>query len=273
MANTWRCMQSSWWILKQDKELLLFPVFSGIAAALILVSFLLPLLNPDTQAYLQRPDTDDRIILLLLFLFYFANYFVLIFFNSAIVACAIKRTRGGDPTVTYGLQAAWSRLPQILGWALLTSTVGFILRLIEERFELVGRIIIAMLGMAWTVTSYLVVPVLVVEGKGPVDAYSESVSLLKRSWGEQLIGNLGFGLIFMLLGILPVGLLMLAAMTGSGLAVMTVIAVSAVYLVILSLIQSTLQAIFQAAVYCYAVDGQAPAGFDEQALAGAFRRR
>ena len=273
LSNTWQIMKSSWWILRQDKELLLFPVFSGIAAALILISFIIPLFNTDTLNYLEQHGEDDPLVYLLAFLFYFANYFVLIFFNSAIVACAVKRAEGGDPTVGCGLRAAWQRLPQIFGWALLTSTVGFILRLLEERFQAVGSIIIALLGMAWTVTSYLVVPILVVDGRGPIDAYRQSVSLLRRTWGEQLIGNLGFGLIFFFLGILPIGLFILAAMTGSGMAVVSIIVISAIYLIGLALVQSTLHAIFQAAVYYYAVHGKAPAGFDDRILAETFRQK
>lgn len=272
-SNTWQIMKSSWWILRQDKELLLFPVFSTIAAALILISFALPLFNADTLNYLEQHGENDPLVYLLAFLFYFANYFILIFFNSAIVACTVKRAEGGDPTVVYGLRAAWQRLPQIFGWALLTSTVGFILRVLEERFQVVGSIVIALLGMAWTVTSYLVIPILVVEDRGPIDAYRESVTLLRRTWGEQLIGNLGFGLIFFFLGILPIGLFILAAMTGSGMAVASVIVISVIYLVGLVLVQSTLQAIFQAAVYYYAVNGKAPVGFDDRILADTFRQK
>lgn len=269
--NTWRIMKSSWWVLKQDKELLIFPVFSTLAALLILASFALPFLSADTWNYLDSAGKGDPLLYLAAFLFYFANFFVVIFFNSAIVACAIKRMDGGDPTVGYGLHAAWQRLPQIVAWALLTSTVGFLLRVIEERVPMVGKIVVGLLGMAWAVTSYMVVPVVVMEGKGPINAYRDSVAMLKRSWGEQLIGNVGFGLIFFLLGILPVALVVLVAMTGSGLAIVSVLVISALYLMGLALVSSTLQAIFQAAVYRYVVDGEAPAGFDADALAGAFR--
>lgn len=272
-SNTWRIMKSSWWVLKQDKELLIFPVFSSIAALLILASFALPFLNAETWSYLDNAGEGDPLLYLAGFLFYFANFFVVIFFNSAIVACAIKRMEGGDPTVGYGLRAAWHRLPQIVAWALLTSTVGFLLRVIEERVPLAGKIVVGLLGMAWAVTSYMVVPLVVIEGKGPIDAYRDSVAMLKRSWGEQLIGNVGFGLIFFLLGILPVALVILVAMTGNGLAIVTVLVISALYLLGLGLVSATLQAIYQAAVYRYVVDGQAPAGFDNDALAGAFRAK
>lgn len=273
-SRTWAMMGASWRVLKQDKELLLFPVLSSIAALLVLASFAAPLVfNEGARHYLDSADKQDPLLYGISFLFYFLNYFVIIFFNSALMACVFKRMDGDNPTLGDGLRAAWQRLPQIFGWALLTSSVGFLLRVLEERVPMVGRIVIALLGMAWTVTSYLVVPVVVAEGKGPIAAYKSSVQLLKRSWGEQIIGNVSFGLIFVLLGILPVGLVMLVALTGSGVAIGTAIALSAVYLIALALVQSTLQTIYNAAIYRYAVDGSAPSGFDTDSLSQSFRRK
>lgn len=273
LSRTWGMMRASWWVLKQDKELLLFPVLSTIAAVLVVVSFALPLFGLGLMSNLDQGGEGNPLIYVIAFAFYFVNYFVIIFFNSAIVACAIQRMEGGNPTVGSGLSAAWQRLPQILGWALVTSTVGFILRMIEERVGFVGQIIVAVLGMAWTVTSFLVVPVLVVEGKGALQAYKDSVGMLKRTWGEQLMGNIGFGLVFMLLGLPAAVVVVLSFASGSPTAVMVAVGLSALYLVSLGVVQSTLQAIYQAAVYRYAVDGRAPAGFDEQLMAESFRHK
>ena len=121
------------------------------------------------------------------------------FFNTAIIACAINRLQGGEPSVGYGFSVAMSRIHLILGWALLSATVGLALRIIEDRSERVGQFVTGLLGMAWTVMSYLVVPILVVEQKGPFAALKESSVLLKKTWGERLVGNSSFGLIFFLL--------------------------------------------------------------------------
>lgn len=269
-ARTWRLMGESWNLLKKDRELVLFPVFSGIAAAAVIASFAIPLFTGHTLEQFQRGRRPDFGFYVLWFLFYFCTYFVTIFFNSGLIACALKRMNGGDPTVGFGLRAAWERFPQILGWALMASTVGFILRMIEQRVGFIGRIVVSMLGMAWSVTSFLVVPVVVAEGRGPIEAYRESVSLFRRSWGEQIIGNVSFGLIFALafVPMVVVGAIALDAYPPSA---PVVIAIGVVYLVALGLVQSTLQSIYQAAVYRYASDGAAPVGFDDEALAGAFR--
>ena len=276
ISYTWGMMKASWWVLMKDKELLLFPLFSGICCLLVIASFALPLYK--TGAW-RPPAPEERTAFTqaayyaLLFLFYFCNYFVIIFFNSAVIACAVFRMRGGNPTLSTGISAALARLPQIVGWALVSATVGLILRIIEERSKKIGQIVSAILGAAWSVTTFLVIPILVVERKGPFRSFKESAVLLKKTWGEQLIGNFGFGVIFFLLGfgaLVPFGLAVVAP-TAILKGVLIVAAVG--YLILMALIQSTLQTIFQAAVYLYAREGKAPEGFDQAALASAMRTR
>lgn len=271
-ARTWQLMGASWQLLKQDKRLVMFPLISSVALVLVIVMFSVPLLATDqARQYFSNPNHSAGPMYLVLFLFYFVSYFVMIFFNSALIACVLKQMNGGQPTLGDGLSAAWQRLPQILGWALLSSTVGFLLRLLEQRVGFIGRIVVGLLGMAWTVTSFLVVPVLVAEGDGPIASYKRSVEMLKRSWGEQIIGNVSFGLIFMLLGIVPAIIVVIIAAAAGPAVLVAVGAIVVIYLVALGLVQSTLQTIYQAAVYRYAADGQAPKGFDGELIADAFR--
>ncbi|MGD1000342.1 MAG: DUF6159 family protein [Candidatus Brocadiia bacterium] len=274
ISYTFDMMRSSWEVLKAEKQLVLFPLISGICCLLVLASFALPLWAvgfPNSEQLQQRPVLYYG----LLFLFYFMNYFIVIFFNSAVIACAIVRMRGGEPTLSTGIHAALSRLPQIAGWALVAATVGLILRALEnvarKRGNWVGQIVAGMLGMAWSVVTFLVVPILVVEKKGPFEALKESVTLLRKTWGEQLVGGFSFGLVFMLLGLggfIPLFLGFNILHTVMPLGVL-LIAVGAIYLIGLSVVQSTLQTIFQAAVYLYARDGRAPRGFDESCLSSA----
>ena len=264
-------MSDCWQVLKQDKELLLFPLISGICCLLLLASFAVPLYQtgawepPGKDAATSRQVTYYGI----LFLFYVCNYFVVVFFNAAIVACATIRMSGGNPTIGDGFRAAASRLPVIVGWAIVSATVGLVLRLIEDRSEKVGRIVAGLLGMAWTVVSFLVVPILVVENKNPIAALKDSTVLLKRTWGEQLVSNFSFGMIFFLLGIPAFVLIFLGVYAGSTTALIVCVALAVVYLIVLSLIQSALQSIFQAALYLYARDGQVAQGFRAEALSGA----
>jgi hypothetical protein len=269
LSHTWSLMGASWRVLKQDKEILIFPFLSGICCLLVLASFAIPIISNESWELPEEDASTKQQILYYgtLFLFYFCNYFVIVFFNSAVIACAAIRMEGGDPTTGDGFRAALSRLPLIFGWALVSATVGLILRIIEDRSKAVGRIVAGLLGMAWTVVSFLVVPILVIERKDPISAVKESAILLKKTWGEQLIGNFSFGLIFLLLNIPAFILVALGFFSESTVVLITCIILAVIYLIIIALIQSALQAIFQAAVYLYAREGEAPAGFEPDLLA------
>ena len=126
---------------------------------------------------------------MVLFLFYFANYFVIVFFNSALVACAIGRLRGNSPTIGDGLRVAVARIPQIVAWALLSGTIGLVLKLIESSSEKAGQFVSGLLGMAWTIVTYFVVPVLVMEKATPWDAVKRSTSLIEKDLGRIAEGR------------------------------------------------------------------------------------
>jgi hypothetical protein len=281
IGNTWNLMGASWDVLKKDKEILVFPFLSGISCLLVLASFAIPIVMSESwRPPAGEAETIHQVIYYgTLFLFYFCNYFVITFFNSAIVACAAIRMGGGDPTIKDGMKAAFSRVHLIAGWALVSATVGLILRMIEGRNRGVGRFVAGLLGMAWTVVSFLVVPALVIDNKGPVEAFKESTRLLKRTWGEQLVSNFSFGMIFFLLGLPGLALIFLgitlASKGGANAGVMLGVfaGLGALYFLILSLVQSALHAIFQAALYMYARDGAAPSGFESGVLDGAMTQR
>lgn len=273
-ARTWRLMGASWQMLVQDKRLVVFPLISGIALAAVVALFAVPMfvtMGMHVHAAGQLHASPQ--MYLAMFVFYFLAYFVIIFFNAGLIACVLKQMDGEQPTIGYGLAFAWQRLLQICGWALLTSSVGILLRMFEERVGFIGRLIVGLLGMAWSVTSFLVVPVLVVEGSGPIESYRRSVEMLKRTWGEQIIGNVSFGLLFALFGIGPAIVLFAVAIKLGPAALLVAGAILTVWLIALGLVQSTLQTIYQAAIYRYAANGEAPAGFDDGMIAEAFREK
>jgi len=210
---------------------------------------------------------------IVLFLFYLVEYTVVYFFSTALVGAALIRLRGGDPTVKDGFKIAVSRLMPIIGWALVSATVGLVLNILsnnsKEKGRGIGSFISSLLGAAWNVITFLVVPVVAVEGLGPFKAVKRSWNLLKRSWGEQIAGTLSIGLVFGLIGILG-GLLLVGV--GVGLTVLLESALPAIlfggvlvlFIMALSLLSSTLSGIFSASVYAYAAEGQV--GLIDEAL-------
>ena len=209
------------------------------------------------------------------FVFYVVAYSVAFFFNTALVGAAMIRLDGGDPTVRDGIRIAMSRLPAIIGYAIIAATVGMILRWISERAGIVGSIVAGILGFAWSVATFLVVPVLVVEQVGPIEAVKRSSAMLKKTWGEQLVGGFGIGLVFGLI-MLAVGIIGGAIIVGLA-AVSTALMVVGIVALILAvgavaLVASALGGIYTAAVYRYATTGEA-GEFGTDALAGAFRQK
>lgn len=276
ISTGWELVQQSFRVLKLDKELLLFPVMSGIACLFVMASFAVPLWMSGAIAQAaQDQESTVRGVLtyVLLFSFYFANYFVIIFFNSALVACAVIRLKGGNPTVGDGIGAAMARLPQIAGWALVSATVGMILKGLEKNSKGIGRFIIGLLGVGWSIMTFFVVPILVVEQKGPIAAIQRSIEVMKRTWGESLTAHFGIGLISFLLsliGIIPMVLGFFALSSqlvpvGIGLIVIGVVLILAV-----SLVTSALNSIILAALYIYASEGQVPRHFDSSLIRTAF---
>ncbi|MCA9040397.1 MAG: hypothetical protein KDA65_08630 [Planctomycetaceae bacterium] len=262
IGNTWELMGASWDLLKKDKELLFFPVFSSICCLLVSATFLLPfyMINENLVPPAQEAPVQEQVIYYgVLFLFYVANYFVMTYFNAAVIGAAVKRMMGKNPTLGDGFKFANRRLPQIFGWAIVSATVGLILRLIEDRSEKVGAIVAGLLGTVWTLTSFLVIPILVVEGIGPIQSLTKSTKMLKQTWGEQLVSNFSFGVIFFFLNIpsliLLIGGFFLIAAKEMFVLGVTLIAVGIVLLLLLGIIQSCLQSIFQAALYVFARQG------------------
>jgi hypothetical protein len=278
-ARSWGLMKASAALLRSDKALLAFPLLSGLCSLVVAASVLLPVALAAIASDGHALDRDrwSPAIWLLMFVFYLVQYFVIVFFNTALAGCALRHLRGEPARLSDGLALARSRWASILGYALIAATVGLFLRALQERLGLVGRLMVGLVGLAWTVATFLVVPVLASQDVGPVDAVRRSVELLKRTWGENLIGNVGLGAAFglmtfvaMLLGALLIGG---AVALHSLPAVVTAVVVVVVALVLLSLVQASLQGIYAAALYCYAEGGEAGAGFEPALLEGAFRAK
>lgn len=274
-SRSWALMKASAAVLRSDKSLLMFPLVSGMCSLLVAASFLIPVLVLAVAGERAGRDGLAPIAYVFLFAFYLVQYFVIIFFNTGLAGAALCHLRGEPASFAGGMAIAKSRWSSILGYALIAATVGLFLRALQERLGLIGRLVVGFLGLAWTVATFLVVPVLASEAIGPVDAVKRSVELLKRSWGENLIGNAGLGVVFGLLMLLAVllstGLIVGALALHSIVALVLAIALVAVGLTLLGLVQASLQGVYSAALYRYAEDGEAGAGFEPALLEQAFR--
>jgi len=264
IKRSWALAKTSLEVLKKDKELVIFPIISGIAMLFITAGFAIPTLLGNVIDGMF--NTGIPILgYVVLFAFYLVQYMVVYFFNTALVGAAMIRLRGGDPTVKDGFRIAFSRIGPIAGWALLSATVGLVLNIFSGKGDKKGSgictLISRFLGAAWNIVTFLVVPVLAIEGLGPVKALKRSWELLKKSWGEQIAGTLSIGAVFGLIGLLG-GLLLVGLAVGISIVLESFIPaiifgfLLIVFIMVISLISSSLNGIFTAAVYAYAVDGQ-----------------
>ena len=276
MANGWNLAKECWKVLMLDKELMVFPLISMIACGLILASFVAPLvasglLDPDAGT----TEISEPVMMMCFFAFYVITYFVMIFCNAALIACAMIRFRGGDPTVMDGLRAAGARTGKILAWSLVSAVIGMILQAIEQRAGAVGKIVAGLLGAAWAIASYFAVPVLVMENVGPVDALKRSASVMKKTWGETLAAEFGMFLLVLAASIPAVLLMVLGAgaLGASSTIGGVLIVLGVIWLLTAILAGATLDAILKAALYLYASEGKVPHNFDDRYARAAFASR
>lgn len=280
ISNGFALAGSTWRVLVRDKHLLVFPIVSGFLFLLVMVSFAVPLAtlvdwNGFQQQLQQNNNRPPLWVYAVTFAFYFCTYFVVIFCNSALVSCALLRFHGETPSLGDGFRAAFARLPQIFAWALVSATVGVLLKVIENAHEKVGEIIAWLLGSAWSIMTFFVVPVLVVEKVGPMAAVGRSMSLLRKTWGEALVGNMGLNFILFLL-FLPVLLLFVAGVIllagGMQIPGVALLVAAGIAFLLHMAVSSALNTIFLAALYQYAAEDRVPEGFDRRAMESAFAR-
>ncbi|MDH3753981.1 MAG: DUF6159 family protein [Acidimicrobiia bacterium] len=266
--------KSSWSVIRSDRELLVLPVLSFLAAAAVgLVAFgLVIIADYDSAAGWEEFEIGPGGAIILVVAFA-AIAIVTTFFQAALISGARERLTGGDPTIGSAIGAAMSRIGLIIPWALFNFTVGMLLRAIDERAGVLGRFVVGLLSMAWNVITFLTVPIIVFEELGPFSAFRRSTELLRNTWGENLAAQIGLGLIGFI-AVLPgliVGGLLVATGTIAAVAVGVVILV--MWIAAVMVVMTALTAVYQTALYEYATTGVVPQAFNSAGLDQAFDAR
>ncbi len=267
--NSLALAKASWRVLRDDRQLAVLPLCSMVASLLVALTFLAPIAlvahDGSTGGWTVKP-----VDWVLAVAGYLVLTYVVVFFNAALVFAADRRLAGEQITLGEALRAASQRSHVLVPWVVLSATVSLVLRAVEQRGGL-GRLVGSLAGVAWSVVTFLVLPILVLEGTGPIDAVKRSGELFKRTWGENLMTNAGISLVMMLVavgGAIP--LLVLLAI-GGAVAVLGVVLLVA-WIVVVSLVGATLTGILQVALYRFATGGVVP-GFETDDLRGMFRNR
>jgi hypothetical protein len=270
--NSLALAKSSWEVLRDDKQLTLLPLFSLIATVALAAAVLLPI-GAVARDGSGNYDASRPLVWILGFAGAVALSYVVVFFNAALVYAANSRFRGETMSIGDAMRAAHERAHVLLPWAVVSATVSLVLRGVESRGGIAGQIVARIAGLAWSVVTFLVLPVLVFEGIGPFAAVKRSGQLFKQTWGENLIAKAGIGLLgmfAMLAGAVP---LVPFLLVGGPVAVIGVVAF-VTWCIAVMLVVSALTGIYQTALYRFAIGAPVP-GFDDAQLRNSFgpRRR
>lgn len=272
IGHTFSLIGQSWRVLVQDRRLILFPIMGAVALLLVVGVFAGV---ATTTGSLDRLDTiagggeteatpADMILSGILLA---ATYFIVMFFNAALIATAMERLKGRPATISYGISKASSHAPAILGWAIIAATVGLILNALRDRTDgFLGQIALSIAGGVWAYMTFFVVPVLIVEGLGPIAAIKRSGALLKGTWGNQVTANFGFMFLY-------IGAALIAFLPAALLFTVSPVLGLTVGVALVALAMGTVQAlegIFKAALYDFAT-GSTPMGFEQADMRSAYR--
>jgi hypothetical protein len=272
--------KESWNLMVKDKEVMLFPIISSLVSfvviGIICSIFFLVSLNGNWSEIENTQRTSSGTDILYALIVYFITFFITIFFQTGIITIVHARLNGQDLNFSDGMRNAVRKSGKIMKWALVAATVGVILRLIAERSKILGRIVIALLGAVWSILTFFIAPVLILEDLSIKDSLKKSALVIKQVWGETVIVNVGVGLFFMML-ILAGTLLYFVLLIVSGIMmlvpliiVLTVLWI--IFIIGMAIISSTLDVIFQLVLYEYATTGKLPAGFSQEVISMAFKQ-
>jgi hypothetical protein len=293
LIRSWGLFRACWRVLRSQPTLAVYPIISGLTSLIFLSLFMAPLYysgfferlsdqptapvattGPDAFLASSSANQFSWQTWVVLFLLGLTLNLVMNFCNAAFTAATLIRLTGSQVTVGEAFSVASARLPAILGYSLIGATVGLALRALEERVGILGRIVSVVIGVVWAVATFMVVPVLVVENVGPLEAIKRSMALLRRTWGEGLVLRTGLGLATLLLtavtGIIGLAVILATLVTGITPLIIGAIMLTVAALIAIQVVSRTLSGIFTAALYAYATGRGVMPGIPSELITGAF---
>jgi hypothetical protein len=283
-SRSWLITKLAFGVINKDRELLGFALLSFIFSTVFAIAMIIPSVIPTLVANDYSYESLQLLEYLVIFATYFGLAFIATFFNVCVVYTTKVRFEGGDATFGESFKFALSRLPVIFQWSLISATIGLLLRVLHNLAsrlgkggQIIAQIVIGLIGMAWSIVTIFVVPVLVYENISPIDAIKKSAQVIKKTWGESLIRSIGLGLVQFLVFVLVIGfsiglMYALTAIVGNT-GILIGISIGALLLLLTGLIFSVATTIFNTALYVYANNNQLASGFNEDVMKDAFRTK
>lgn len=265
--------------VRKDPEIIWYTAISALAQigliALFIAGTLLFYYPYDNAGTEPTGLVVDLVTYGSMFVYYILAFFTLVYFQAALTTVVKGRIDGKNLSFSDGIKNANRNVTRFFLWSLFASTVGVILRFISEKFGWVGALLGFAGDVAWGLVNFFIVPVLTLEDRSIGDSIKRSGGILKQTWGEALVMNVGLGAFFLGLYILAIALMVLIVFLGManlwimaiGLIAMTLL------LVVLMVVQSTLESVFKVVLYEYAANGKVADSFTPELIVGAMKRK
>jgi hypothetical protein len=198
-----------------------------------------------------------------LFLVYVGSAFIASFFTSALMYNSRETFHGRNPSLREGLAAAWRNKGTLFVWALISGTVGLLLRALDSSDNMVAEILAGLFSVAWGILTYFVVPVIVFEDVGVFGMFKRSGKTFNDTWGETAGAGFGVGIVSALFALVGIAVAVAVFFVlGDAVGVVGAIAVGVVSILFAALLGTTLSGIAKTALYVYATEGKRPKAFD-----------
>ncbi len=304
--TSWSLFRSSLSVIVQNKRLLLFPVIGFVFFVIIGLFFLSPVLLWDSGHSITEPSHWETLgkhihnmvgnkkvtggtVIEQLFgnywyawfvLFYLISMFSTTFLNVAFYNEIINGLNGKRVSLLRGIKTALSKIKLILVWSLFAGAIGLIIRKLEEKLGFVGKLIMGLIGIAWSVASIFVIPVIIREEKSsnPIKLLKTSALMLKRTWGETVIGYAGISVFSLLIFAISLLLLFFACIffigmniPNAGAIIVIMIFIFTICMFILAYLSTIANHVYRGALYVFATEGVIPGPYDEDMMNKAWK--
>ena len=267
ISRGWHLAAVSLRVVRSDGSLSVLVVLGGIASGATALAFLVP-------AAIAYSIEEKWLAGVLAVVGTYLATLVATYFAVALAAASAEVLEGRDATVGAGTAVASARLGAIAGWALVLTTVNLVIQALRSRAGIVGNLLLGAATVAWGLATFLVVPIVALEGVGPLAALDRSASLFRQKWGEQLVGTASIGVLFAVLGTLPaVALIFLGLASGSTTLAIALVVVGVLVAVAAGVLGSAARAVFSVALYRYASGSGGTGPFTEGDLESAVARK
>ncbi|GIU69456.1 MAG: hypothetical protein KatS3mg002_0692 [Candidatus Woesearchaeota archaeon] len=276
--RSWEITKLSFDVIKKDKELILFPILGGIFSILFLLAMIFPFF-----INILMPESVFGISLLIMaFIIYFGLVFIATFFNVCAVYTIKTRFEGKNATFWDSIKFSISKIGLIFAWSIISATIGVILRILQdiaERMgdigELIMKMMLSVIGLAWSLVSAFVIPGMIYKNIGPITALKDSVQVFKKTWGESLIRYYGLGIIQFLMILTGMIITIILSLLTLSIPIISliIILIGVLYIILIIAFFNVANSVFNTALYVYATTGKAPKGYREDILKHAFERK